>query len=74
MSKEKIILGIDPGTQIMGYGIIEVQGKSFKMIDLGSIKFKLADTPILRLKLSSSVLEKGPAKSVREKPNRTQDN
>ncbi|WP_210757573.1 crossover junction endodeoxyribonuclease RuvC [Croceimicrobium hydrocarbonivorans] len=62
MSKEKIILGIDPGTQIMGYGIIEVQGKSFKMIDLGSIKFKLADTPILRLKQifesSSEIIEK----------------
>jgi crossover junction endodeoxyribonuclease RuvC len=50
MSSEKIILGIDPGTQIMGYGVLEVKGKNFKLIHLESIKFKLADSPILRLK------------------------
>ena len=27
MNKERIILGIDPGTTIMGYGIIEIRGK-----------------------------------------------
>ncbi len=50
MAKEKIILGVDPGTQIMGYGLIETSGKNFKLIHLDSIKFKPADSPILRLK------------------------
>lgn len=35
MAKERIILGIDPGTNIMGYGIIECRGKEFKVLALG---------------------------------------
>jgi len=27
MGEEKIILGIDPGTTIMGFGLIKVKGK-----------------------------------------------
>lgn len=50
MANEKIILGIDPGTQIMGYGLIETKGKNFKLIHLDSVKFKPSDSPILRLK------------------------
>ena len=34
---EKIILGIDPGTTIMGYGIIKVKGKKAEMLTLGVI-------------------------------------
>lgn len=37
MSAEKIILGIDPGTTIMGYGIIEIKDKKMKLITVGSI-------------------------------------
>lgn len=44
MSGERIILGIDPGTTIMGYGIIEVKGKSFTLVSHGVIKLsKYAD-------------------------------
>lgn len=32
-----IILGIDPGTAITGFGLINVEGNSFKMIDTGCI-------------------------------------
>ena len=35
---EKIILGIDPGSQIMGYGIIACIGKNFRLVDLGVIQ------------------------------------
>jgi crossover junction endodeoxyribonuclease RuvC len=31
----KIILGIDPGTNFLGYGIIKSQGSSIELIDLG---------------------------------------
>ncbi len=34
---DKIILGIDPGTSIMGYGIIHVQKKEMKLITFGVI-------------------------------------
>ncbi len=35
VNTERIILGIDPGTQIMGYGIILQQGNAAKLLDLG---------------------------------------
>jgi crossover junction endodeoxyribonuclease RuvC len=34
-SPERIILGIDPGTNIMGYGIIEARGKEPVLLALG---------------------------------------
>lgn len=35
--KEKIILGLDPGTNIMGYGIICIKGSSLSLIQYGVI-------------------------------------
>lgn len=32
------ILGIDPGTGIMGFGVIELVGTSFKLVDAGVIR------------------------------------
>lgn len=32
------ILGIDPGTGIMGFGVVEVVNNSFKLVDAGVIK------------------------------------
>jgi crossover junction endodeoxyribonuclease RuvC len=37
LEKPRIIIGIDPGTNIMGYGIIEVTGSKLKLITLGVI-------------------------------------
>ena len=34
----KIILGIDPGTIIMGYGLIEIKGTSMQLLDLNVLK------------------------------------
>ena len=34
---DKIILGIDPGTSIMGYGIIHVKGQEMKLLTYGVI-------------------------------------
>ena len=42
--KERIILGIDPGTTVMGYGIIHTTGKQAEVITLGVLKLdKYAD-------------------------------
>lgn len=36
----KIILGIDPGTTIMGYGIISVKGENVSLIDFDDFSLK----------------------------------
>ncbi len=42
--QDRIILGIDPGTSIMGYGLISVQGNQMKLISLGVLHLsKLSD-------------------------------
>lgn len=38
MKYDKIILGIDPGTNVMGYGVIGIQGKTPVPMALGVIK------------------------------------
>lgn len=38
VSTNRIILGIDPGTNIMGYGLIGEDGKSMQLITLGVLK------------------------------------
>lgn len=46
---EKIILGIDPGTNVMGYGIIRVQGKMAEMLALGVIDLRKYGDHYLKL-------------------------
>lgn len=43
-SSERIILGIDPGTNVLGYGLLSVEGKKAKMLAMGVIDLrKVAD-------------------------------
>ena len=46
---EKIILGIDPGTNIMGYGLIKVVGNKAEMISMGVIDLRKFPDPYLKL-------------------------
>lgn len=47
MKNDKIILGIDPGTNIMGYGAIHLLGKEIKLLGAGIISMqKLKDQPL----------------------------
>lgn len=48
--KEKIILGIDPGTTVMGYAVIHTDGKKYKVIQYGVIHLKKYETHELKLK------------------------
>ena len=50
MEKEKIILGIDPGTTIMGYGIIIVKGTQMEMLQIGVIHLEKLRNHALKLK------------------------
>lgn len=47
--QEKIILGIDPGTTILGYGIIEVKGKQMKLLTMGVIHLDKIDDHFLKM-------------------------
>lgn len=46
---EKIILGVDPGTNVMGYGIIKVTGNKVSMVAMGVIDLRKIHDPYLRL-------------------------
>jgi crossover junction endodeoxyribonuclease RuvC len=49
--KSKIILGIDPGTSVLGYGLIEVFSKSdIRLIQYGVIHLAKYDNHALKLK------------------------
>ncbi len=50
MSSEKIILGIDPGTTIMGYGIISSQGSKMTLVSHGVLKLEKYADHALKLK------------------------
>ncbi|HEY9543192.1 crossover junction endodeoxyribonuclease RuvC [Prevotella sp.] len=46
---EKIILGIDPGTNVMGYGVLKVSGNTAQMVVMGIIDLRKMSDPYLRL-------------------------
>ena len=46
---EKIILGIDPGTNVMGYGVLRIVGRKAEMLSMGVIDLRKMSDPYLRL-------------------------
>lgn len=51
VSSEKIILGIDPGTTIMGFGLIRVVGKQMEFMQIDELILKKYSDPYTKLKL-----------------------
>jgi crossover junction endodeoxyribonuclease RuvC len=51
LENERIILGIDPGTTIMGYGIIKAIGNKPEMLALGVIHLHKIDDHFTKLKM-----------------------
>ena len=49
MEKSKIILGIDPGTNILGYGIISVDSKGPHYVDMGVFDLRKIKDPFEKL-------------------------
>lgn len=49
MTKEYIILGIDPGTTVMGYGILKVTGNKTEMLAMGVLELKKYSDHYLKL-------------------------
>ena len=46
---ERIILGIDPGTNVMGYGVIRVAGNRAELVVMGVVDMRKESDPYLRL-------------------------
>lgn len=51
MDQEKVILGIDPGTMVTGYGIIQEKGKKIELVTMGVINLKKLENQALKLKM-----------------------
>ena len=49
MTKEKIILGIDPGTNILGFGIVRVDSKGPHYVDMGVFDLRKIKDPYEKL-------------------------
>lgn len=49
MSTDKIVLGIDPGTNIMGYGIIHVKGTKMELVVMGVLRLEKVGDHALKL-------------------------
>ena len=47
--KERIILGIDPGTAVMGYGLVKETGRKMELISMGVVKMGAIDDHMLKL-------------------------
>ena len=49
MTKDKIILGIDPGTNILGYGVISIDAKGPHFVDMGVFDLRKIKDPFEKL-------------------------
>lgn len=56
-NKEKIILGIDPGTVIMGYSLLSVKGNSIKMLEMDVVKLNGKKDMFERLGVINEVIQ-----------------
>lgn len=50
LATEKIILGVDPGTAIMGFGIIKVKGNSMSFIQMNELDMRKIKDPYVKLR------------------------
>ena len=48
-AQERIILGIDPGTNVLGYGLLSICGKKAEMIAMGVIDLRKVSDVYLKL-------------------------
>ena len=50
MNNSRIIIGIDPGTVVLGYGIIEIEGNKIKLLSMGVVQLAKHTDPLDKLK------------------------
>ena len=64
MAEEKIILGIDPGTTIMGFGLIKVVNKKMHFLQLNELDLKKYSDQLRRRIFLSAPNPKRPDNSI----------
>lgn len=47
---ERVVMGIDPGTNVMGYAVIGINGKNPEVVVMGVVKLSKFETHYLRLR------------------------
>ncbi len=72
-AKERIILGIDPGTIVLGYGLVRQVGSKISLISMGVVKMGHLDDQALKLqrifhKVSALIAEYHPDCMALEAP------
>ena len=50
MDKERIILGIDPGTRLLGFGVIRAVGKKAQYVDMGILDLRKEEDAYTKLR------------------------
>jgi len=55
---KKIIMGIDPGTNLLGYAFLQVGGKKPKLVSMGVLDMRKFETQAIKLKFIYQELEK----------------
>jgi crossover junction endodeoxyribonuclease RuvC len=50
VASERIILGIDPGTTVMGYGVLHVDAGRVRLVEAGAVRFTPTDDHTRKLK------------------------
>ena len=73
MSSKKRILGIDPGTNVMGYGIIDYDGKNPQLVVMGALKLSKFENHYMRLnriyeRVSGLISQYSPSELAIEAP------
>lgn len=73
MNPSRIILGIDPGTTILGYGLVKVSGKQLSLIEMGVLKLQKIPDHFDRLgkifeRINALILEFTPDEVAIEAP------
>jgi crossover junction endodeoxyribonuclease RuvC len=48
---ERIILGIDPGTIVLGYGVLKVTGSAMSLVSMGVVQLSKYEDPLNKLKI-----------------------
>jgi crossover junction endodeoxyribonuclease RuvC len=50
LATDRIILGIDPGTNVLGYGLIHIKGNKMELIVMGVLRLEKVSDHALKLK------------------------
>ncbi len=73
MSQDHIILGIDPGTVLLGYGLIRISGKQLSLIEMGVLRLQKFQDHFVRLgkifeRINALIIEFTPDEVAIEAP------